>query len=283
MAEIVRLVGEQIPPLLFEIPEPPSELYLRGSLPPLQHKILAVVGSRRMSSYGKDACEHIIRGLSGYPISIVSGLALGIDGVAHKTALKAGLHTVAVPGSGIDDSVIYPRSHLSLAKEILKSGGALLSEEEPLFHARPESFPKRNRIMAGMSHATLVVEASEKSGTMITARLTLDYNRELLCVPHSIFAESGAGGHLYMKLGATPIRSAEDILEIFNIEENKTQNLDTLTTEEHTVINFLKEPQERDELIRRLGMPTSQANVLLLDMELKGYIKETMGKIRANI
>ena len=283
MAGIERLVDEQLPPLLFEIPEPPRHLYLRGKLPSPNYKFLAVVGSRRMSRYGKDACEHIIRGLSGYPISIVSGLALGVDGGAHKAALQAGLHTVAIPGSGLDDSVLYPRSHVSLARDILKSGGALLSEEEPMFVARPESFPKRNRIMAGMSHATLIIEAAQQSGTMITARLTLDYNRELLCVPHPIFSEGGAGGHTYMKLGASPVRSADDIIELFGFEENKEQQKPVVDADEERVLTLLTEPLERDQLIRLLQIPTSTANALLLTMELKGFIKESMGKIRANI
>jgi len=277
--EICRLVGEQFPPLLREIPHVPTTLFLRGSLPPSHYKLLAVVGSRKMSTYGKEACQHIIHGLSGYPISIVSGLALGIDGVAHRAALHAKLHTIAVPGSGLDDSVLYPSSHRALARDILKSGGALVSEEEPHFRARPESFPKRNRVMAGMSHATLVIEAGEKSGTMITARLALDYNRDLLCVPHSLFAEGGAGGHVYMKLGAMPVRSAGDIIELFEFEKKEIA-AQTVSEPENRVLNILSEPLQRDELIRSLKLPISEANALLLGMELKGLIKETLGEVR---
>lgn len=253
---------------------------MRGSLPPSGHKLVAVVGSRRMSRYGEDAVKHIIGGLAGYPISIVSGLALGVDGAAHRAALSAGLHTVAIPGSGLDEAVLYPRSHHPLARDILRAGGALISEEEPLFRARPESFPKRNRIMAGMSHATLIVEATEKSGTMITARLAVDYNRELLCVPHSIFAEGGAGGHLFMKLGAAPARSANDILELFGFENKTEARTAELLPEEQKVLNLLSEPLARDELIRALGIPTSEANVLFLRMELDGLIQETLGMMR---
>lgn len=283
MADIKRLVNEQLPALLFETLSPPSGLYIRGALPPQHYKFLAVVGSRKMSNYGRDACEHIIRGLAGYPISIVSGLALGIDGIAHRAALKAQLHTVAIPGSGLADEVLYPRSHKKLAKDILESGGALLSEEEPMFRARPESFPKRNRIMAGMSHATLVIEAGEKSGTMITARLTTDYNRELLCVPHSIFSSGGAGGHIFMKLGATPVRNSEDVLEALNLEKKTNKQHRAVAPEEQKVLDLLSEPKERDELIRLINMETSAANVLLLRMELAGHIKESLGLIRKNI
>ena len=282
MTEVRKLLEREFPPLLSEMPDPPHSLYMRGSLPPPGAALLSVVGSRRMSAYGKEACERLIAGLAGYPISIVSGLALGIDGVAHTAALKAGLHTLAIPGSGLDDSVLYPRSHHGLAREILKASGGLLSEEPPLFRARPESFPKRNRIMAGISRATLVVEASIKSGTLITARLALDYNRELLAVPHPIFSESGAGGHLFMKLGAAPVRSTDDILEALRIEPATSataQALD-LSPNEERVLGALVGPLPRDEIIRTLGMSTAEANALLLSMELRGLIQETLGAVR---
>lgn len=253
---------------------------MRGSLPSTGYKFLAVVGSRRMSRYGEDATKHIIGGLAGYPVSIVSGLALGVDGTAHRAALSAGLHTVAIPSSGLDEAVLYPRSHHHLAKEILAAGGALLSEEEPLFRARPESFPKRNRIMAGMSDAVLVIEATTQSGTMITAKLAVEYNRELLCVPHSIFADGGAGGHRFMKLGAAPVRNPEDILEALRIEADAPRETIAYSPDEEKVLEALFEPMARDELIRALVLPTAEANVLLLGMELRGLIQETQGMIR---
>jgi DNA processing protein len=280
MQGITKLAARDFPSLLREIPEPPEALYLRGSLPPPETKLLAVVGSRRMSRYAEDACAHLIRGLSGYPVAIVSGLALGVDAAAHRAALSAGLPTVAVPGSGIRDDALYPRANLSLAGGILAAGGALMSEFEPDFRARPESFPRRNRIMAGMSHATLIVEAAAKSGTLITARLAADYGRELLVVPHSVFAEGGEGGHIFMKLGAAPVRSAGDILEALGIEERATQEALLLNDAEKRVIALLSEPRPRDEIIRRLGIPVSEANVLLAAMELRGLIAESLGEIR---
>ena len=283
MAEIRRLTSDKFPTLLKEIPDVPKQLYIRGELPTESHKYLAVVGSRRVSSYGKDACEHLIQGLSGYPISIVSGLALGIDAIAHKAALTANLHTVSVPGSGVSDEVLYPRTNFRLAQKILESGGAIMSEEEPDFKARPESFPKRNRIMAGMSHATLIIEAGVKSGTLITARLVTEYNRDLLILPHSIFSDGGAGGHVFMKIGGSPVREPKDILEILGIEETKKNENILLTESEKKVLATLQNPIQRDELIRLLETPVSETNVLLLSMELKGLIKETMGEIRKNI
>lgn len=221
MSDIRVLNKSEFPPLLNEIPDAPQSLYIRGSLPPNNHKLLAVVGSRRMSNYGKDACEHLIQGLSDQPISIISGMALGIDATAHQAALRAGLHTIAVLGSSVDDASIHPRTNYGLAQDILKAGGALISESAPGFTPRPESFPKRNRIVTGMSHATLIIEAGEKSGTLITARLTTEYDRELLIVSHSIFSDGGAGGHIFMKLGAAPVRSAEDILEALGLDEEE--------------------------------------------------------------
>ncbi len=283
MVEIKKLKPQNFPALLSEINDPPETLYLRGSLPPPETKLLAVVGSRRMSRYGQDACEHLIAGLAGYPISIVSGLALGIDGVAHKAALAAGLHTIAVPGSGLSEEVLYPRAHLTLSRNIIDAGGALLSEMEPDEPAAPYTFPKRNRIMAGMSHAVLIIEAGLKSGTLITARLATEYNRELLIVPHSIFSEGGAGGHLFMGLGARPVRSADDILDVFDMKKEETKRSVELTPEEERVFEILSAPMPRDELIRALGVSTGSANVLLTQMEIRGIITESMGEIRKNI
>ena len=282
MTEIAKLGPSQFPALLREIPDPPETLYLRGTLPPPETKLLAVVGSRRMSRYGKDACEHLISGLAGYPIAIVSGLALGIDGVAHEAALDAGIVTIAIPGSGLSEEVLYPRTHVRLAHRILENGGALLSEFEPDWKPRPESFPQRNRIMAGISHAVLIIEAGLQSGTLITARLATEYNRELLIVPHSIFAEGGAGGHLFARLGAAPVRGSDDILMALGIEKTETARDMALTDEEQKVIDILSEPTPRDELIRALEMPISAANVLLASMELRGLIAESMGEVRKN-
>jgi DNA processing protein len=284
MADIRMLAPDEYPSLLKEIPDAPDTLYIRGNLPPPHFKYLAVVGSRNMSRYGKDACEALISGLSQYPVAIVSGLALGVDGVAHTAALSAGLPTIAVPGSGLDNSVLYPRAHMKLSEEILKNGGALLSEFEPHFKARPESFPQRNRIMAGMSHAVLVIEATERSGTLITARLASEYNRDLLVVPHSIFAEGGAGGHIFTKIGATPVRTAQDILEALTIEVTTGKATAALNNDEEAVVDLLSEPMSRDDLMRILGeeknFDTGRANALLMSMEIRGLIGETMGEVR---
>ena len=276
---IQKLSLNEHPPLLREIPQPPKELYLRGNLPPQGMRCLAVVGSRNYTNYGKQVVEYLIGGLRGYPISIISGLALGIDSLAHRTALDARLYTLAVPGSGIDDSVIYPRQNQGLAHTILDNGGGLLSEYEPTFRATTWSFPQRNRIMAGLAHAVLLIEASEKSGTLITARLTAEYNRELLVVPGSIFSENSKGVHQFLKLGATPITTPEDILTALNIEEKSESptSPQLFTEEELNILTLLKEPKDHDTIIRELPYPHEQTLTLLMKMELSGLITEQNG------
>lgn len=273
--------------LLKEIPEPPKQLYFRGRLPAPELSLLTVVGSRRYTSYGKAAVEHLVSGLTGYPVGIVSGLALGIDSLAHEAALKAGLYTLAVPGSGINDEVIYPREHLSLARRILEADGGLLSEFAPDFRATKWSFVQRNRIMAGLSPATLVIEAAEKSGTLVTARLVSDYNRELLVVPGSIFGANSAGPHQFLKLGATPVTSPEDILLALGLESDTaitkkpSVQEDSLSSLETTILKALIDPLDRDSLIRACRLPVAEANVLIMEMEIKGLIKDDGGTFRS--
>ena len=197
----------KLPSLLREIPDPPKKLYVRGELPSHdEYKFLTVIGSRKFSIYGKQVCEHLIRGLAGYPIVIVSGLALGMDTIAHRAAIENNLKTLAVPGSGLDDKVIYPATNQPLAREILKHGGCLVSEFEPDFKATRWSFPQRNRTMAGISHAVLVIEAENISGTRITARLATDYNREVFAIPGSIFSPVSGGTNSQISLTNLQLR-----------------------------------------------------------------------------
>ena len=261
--------------ILLETPQPPKELWYQGNLPSPDLKLLAVVGSRKYTTYGQQVIDHLLTGLAGYPIGIVSGLALGIDRLAHEAALKNNLYTLAVPGSGLDESVLYPAAHKSLARKILESGGGTLSELPPLTAAAPWTFPQRNRIMAGLSQATLLIEAGEKSGTLITARLAVDYNRELLAVPGSIFSKNTFGTHQFLKLGATLVTDGSDILEVLGIKadpKDKIAESVDLTSEEEKVIALLHEPQEKDSLLRSLALPAAEANILLMQMEMQGYI-----------
>ncbi|MBI2612578.1 DNA-protecting protein DprA [Candidatus Kaiserbacteria bacterium] len=286
MDDSLKLISpSDFPPLLRQIPDAPKQLYLRGKLPSTELSWLSVVGSRALTPYGIAVCKHLIEGLRGYPVVIVSGLAYGADAAAHYAALEVGLPAVAVPGSGLHWNTLYPRANVGLAREILKAGGALVSEFEPETKAADWTFPKRNRIMAGLSRATLIVEAKELSGSLITARLTVEYNRELLVVPGSIFSEESKGTHQFLRLGATPVTSPEDILVALGIakrdeSETLTSLREDLSDEELRVIEIIKSPLSRDELIQTLELPITEANILLSTMEIKGLIIEELGVVR---
>ncbi|MEI6296131.1 MAG: DNA-processing protein DprA [bacterium] len=285
-----KILPENFPKPLLEIPQPPKQLFTEGTLPSLDDYIfLTVVGSRKCSNYGKDACEKIISELAGQNIVIVSGLAYGIDTIAHKKAMEVGLKTVAVPGSGLDRKVLYPSLNRKLADEIIEKDGALLSEFDLDQTATLYTFPQRNRIMAGLSKAILVIEAGEKSGTLITARLATEYNRDLLVIPGSIFSPNSVGSNKLINLGATPVSSGEEVLKSLGIDtETKQKSLDLesddFSDNEKMVLKILTtEPLIRDELLRKIELPISEANTLLSIMEIKGLITESLGEIRINL
>lgn len=281
---IRKLIPEEYPPLLREINDPPDQLRLWGSLPNLDHKMLAVVGSRKFTSYGREVSESIIAGLAGEPVTIVSGLALGIDSIAHRAALRAGLQTIAIPGSGLDKKVLHPHSHVNLAEEIAGSGGGLISEYDDTMPSGAWAFPRRNRIMAGMSHATLVIEAEKKSGTLITSRLATEYNRDVGAVPGPVTSPTSDGPHMLLRLGATLVRDYNDVLELLGLprkdEDQKLINIDDLSKDEQTLINILAEPCSRDELISKSKLSTGTASATLSLLEIKGLIKEELGEVR---
>lgn len=284
--EIRELEKSEWPAQLAEIPQPPKKLWARGAMPPAGRKLLTVVGSRAMTRYGQEACEKLITGLAGYPISIVSGLALGTDTCAHKAALSAGLHTLVVPGSGLGDDVLYPRSNRIFAKEILEKGGGFLSEYSPETASRVHFFPERNRIMAGLSDAVLVIEAGQKSGTLITARLASEYNRDLLCIPHRIGDPHAFGSHLFIRLGAALISDPLHILEALHItpREGGATGIapSDLEDAELVVWNMLEEPMTRDDILRstssRQGaLGAGETLTALVALELRGLIREEFG------
>ncbi|MBX4199894.1 DNA-processing protein DprA [Candidatus Parcubacteria bacterium] len=280
---IRELNRDEWPGLLSEIPEPPEKLRLWGELPNPENKLLAVVGSRKYSHYGREACESLIYGLQGYPVTIVSGLALGIDSIAHRAALKAGLQTIAVPGSGLSTKVLHPHSHVNLAEEIVESGGGLLSEYDDEMPSGVWAFPRRNRIMAGMCHATVVIEAEKRSGTLITSRLATEYNREVGAVPGPISSPSSEGPHMLIRLGAALIRDSQDVLELLGLKSGETLGLfdtEDLTDEEKTFIKILDKPTDRDSLVRASRLEISKANSVLMLLEIKGLIKEELGEVR---
>ena len=273
---------------LREIPQPPTSLWLQGSPPPSDHTLLSVVGSRSYTTYGKQVVSELIAGLRGYPIGIVSGLAKGIDGLAHRAAIDAGLYTLAIPGSGLDRTVLYPAQHKSLADDILRTGGGLLSELEPHTRAAKWTFPQRNRLMAGLAHATLLVEAGEKSGTLITARMVVDYNRDLLVVPGSIFSPNSLGVHQFLKLGATPITCSTDIVEALQLpvrDENFAQatQKEVLSENETKILTALKQPITVDALSTEIDLPFEVIQITLMQLEMQDLVRVTNGLYQAKI
>jgi len=283
MNSINSLPLELFPPLLKEIPKPPSSLNVRGTLPSYDNVFLTVVGARRYSDYGKKVTEDLIASLKGLPVVIVSGLAFGIDAIAHRAALDAGLQTIAVPGSGLNDDVLYPRDNKALAEEIVGRGGALVSHFDNDVAAAPWTFPHRNRIMAGLSHATLVIEAEIKSGTLITSKFAGDFSRNVLAVPGSIFNSKSDGPHMLIRLGATPITSGKDLIEAlgFNTETQRLLLKDEdLSDDEKLVLLALEKPLSRDELFAILDLETNNVSIALSLLEIKGYIEELLGTIR---
>jgi len=228
-------------------------------------------------------CAQLIAGLAQYPIVIVSGLALGMDGEAHKAALDVGLQTVAVLPSSLDERSLYPSANRALAHRILARGGALISETFEPYKAALHDFPKRNRIAAGMSRAALIIEAGEKSGTLITARLAMDYNREVLGVPHELDKETGKGVNRLIREGATLVRNSADILQVlgFKVDEDPLQGVlpTDLTESEFKIVTALNGSMIRDELIEEADLSAQDANIALSSLLIRGLIVERLGKI----
>ncbi len=279
---ISSIKPKQISHLLPEIPECPKTLRIQGEFP-VREKYLAVVGSRKYSEYGKAACEHLIKGLAGQSICIVSGLALGMDAIAHRAAIAAGLATIAVPGSGLGEKVLYPSSHRGLAQTILEKGGCLISEFEDDFRATLWSFPQRNRIVVGLCHATLVAEAELRSGTLISSKYAIDFNRDVFTIPHPIFSKTSEGPHMLLRLGATPITQSADIIAALGLKTVDTlfekRDYSDCSADELEVVEILSESRSRDEVIRMLEKPIHVSQTILAIMEIKGLIEETMGEI----
>lgn len=280
-AKFLTLWDTGYPALLKNIFDPPLYLFVRGELRPQDDTAVAVVGTRAPSAYGKAVTKEIAGGLAGMGVTIVSGMALGIDGEAHQAALKAKGRTVAVLGSGID--VIYPPSHDKLMAQIIENG-AVLSEFPPGTKPGRENFPRRNRIISGMARGTLIVEAPLKSGALLTAAHALDQNREVFAVPGVITSHKSKGTNRLIKQGsAALVESAEDILKILgwhaSSKKSGTAPAPNLTAEDKKIWEQLSlEPIHIDELARKLDTPTHELLGKLLMLELRGIIRQLPGK-----
>ncbi|MEE8472203.1 MAG: DNA-processing protein DprA [Dehalococcoidia bacterium] len=267
------------PPRLKEIYDHPPVLYIRGALLPEDEWAVSVVGTRRATIYGRQVTEEITSDLARNRITIISGLARGIDSIAHRAALDAGGRTVAIFASGLD--TVYPAEHANLAREIMERG-ALISEYPLGTSPRADHFPRRNRIMSGLSLGVLVVEAGQTSGALITARLALEQNREVFAVPGSILSTASLGTNNLIQEGAKLVRHYGDILEELNLSMAAQQlEMKELLPQSDADSIFLKqlsaEPRHIDEICRAMALPVSQVSSTLAMMELKGMVRQLGG------
>jgi len=286
--KILTLTDTDYPALLREIPDPPPYLYVYGCIPATR-KNISIVGSRNATQYGLDTTQRLGRDLASLGITIVSGMARGIDTAAHEGALMAHGKTIAVLGSGLER--IYPRENETLFHRIAESGAVI--SEFPL-SAEPEAhhFPMRNRVISGLSLGTVIVEATLRSGSLITARLAAEQNREVFAVPGSINSFKSTGTHTLIKQGAKLVEQAGDIMDEIShwidhsvSEDNSTLDVNTapkppLSPLETSVLQALEHyPLHIDDLTRKLGMAPSDLSSTLLRLELKGVVQQDPGKL----
>lgn len=276
---LVTIFDKEYPKLLTHISHPPFLLYVKGSIGAWKNKCFGVVGTRALSEYGKRATPHITLDLARAGFIIVSGLATGIDTLAHKTALEAGAKTIAVLGTGIDERALYPQLNLPLARKIIEKGGAVISEYAPGTHGTKFSFPQRNRIISGLSKGVLVVEADHISGAMITAKCALEQNRDVFALPGSIFAKTSEGANDLIKKGAKLVACADDILEDYGLESKKAKKIiKAESPEEEKILAVLtNESATVDDIIKKTGLTAPQTNATLMIMELGKKIKNLGG------
>lgn len=274
--QTIRIDDTEYPELLRHISSPPSTLYYRGILTKPQGRMLAVVGTRRMSVLGRRACDAIIPPLSAAGYVIISGLAYGIDTCSHVAALDACGITWVVLANGVDDNSIYPRENLQLVHRIIESGGCVFSEFPPGTTPRKEYFPQRNRIVSGMSHGVLVIEAPIQSGALITAFQALNENREVLAVPGPITHPTFEGTNLLLKKGAHVVTCANDVFDVFGDEPPSKQEVvihDNLSEEERIIIACIAtEPLHLDAIAERANLDIRTVHSTLGNMELKELV-----------
>ncbi len=285
---LLTLDSPYYPPLLKDISDPPLVLHVWGELDSLTGVSLAIVGSRRATPYGIDVCERLSAELAHRGATIVSGLARGIDAVAHRAALDAGGRTIAVLGSGLD--VIYPREHVHLAEKIAETASVV--SELPLgSRPLPSHFPMRNRIVSGMAVGTIVIEAAERSGSLISARLAVEENREVFAVPGPITSPNSDGVHGLIQDGAKLVRRAEDVVEELrpNIREqlssrtrvtqSPSKMVENLEGDERRLVEILslKGAVDTDRLVALAQIPTDRVMAALVGLEIKGVVRSFPG------
>jgi DNA processing protein len=276
---VITWEDEIYPRRLREIDQPPPVLYLRGSIDPEDDWAVAVVGTRRVTTYGRQITADFAAFLAGSGITVVSGLARGVDAIAHEAALRAGGRTIAVLGSGVDR--IYPPEHRKLADQIMNQG-AICSDYPPGTAPESTNFPPRNRIISGLSQATVVIEAGETSGALITARFAADQGREVLAVPGPINAAQSKGTNNLIHQGARPLLRMEEILEVLNLEHIQTQQkarkILPADETEATLLRVLgSQPVHVDDIQALSGLSIEKVSATLTLLELKGIVRQVGG------
>jgi DNA processing protein len=267
------------PPRLKEIDQPPPVLYVRGELMDEDSWAVAIVGTRRVSAYGRQVTEELAAFLAQNGVTVVSGLARGVDAIAHQAALNAGGRTLAVLGSGVDR--IYPPENRQLAEKMMQSG-AVISDYAPGTPPESSNFPPRNRIISGLSMAVVVVEAGETSGALITAQFAVDQGREVFAVPGNILAPQSKGTNRLIQQGARPLLAAQDILDVLNLtrvnEQRATRKVLPSDSVEVQLMDILThEPLHVDEIRNRTGLSIHKVSATLVMMELKGLVRQVGG------
>jgi len=280
--KILTIDDAKYPKLLKQIYDPPLLIYYRGDPEAFSDFSLAIVGTRKFTSYGQQVTERIVGELVAYGLTVVSGLALGIDTLAHTAAIEAGGKTVAVLGCGLDQQSIYPAQNRYLSDKIQDHGGIIISEYPLNTMPLRYHFPQRNRLISGLSLGTLVIEAGEKSGSIITAMHALEQNRDVFAIPGNIYSAYSAGTNSIIKLGAKLVSGAKDIVESLNLSKavayTKNKKIIPESAEEELILSKLNyEPIYVDELVRLTKLDASIINSTLTIMEMKGQVKNLGG------
>ena len=271
----------EFPPLLRAIHDPPPGLFVRGGadIELLVRPAVAIVGARACSAYGRHVARQLARELGAAGLVVVSGLARGVDGEAHRGVLESGAVTVAVLGCGIDRD--YPAAHAELAARIVAAGGLIVSEYAPGVEPAPWRFPARNRIVAGLCVASVVVEARERSGALITADFALEEGREVFVVPGEITSALSAGSNALLRLGATPLLAAEDVLHAYGIEAAPPAVVDVSPAAAAALERIREAACGADELVRLTGLDAAALSIALSELELAGLVSLDEGVYRA--
>lgn len=276
---VLTLLDDQYPRLLKEIDQAPPVIYVKGSLTPADEFAVAMVGTRRVTAYGQQVARDTSTYLAGHGLTIVSGMARGVDALAHQHALQAGGRTIAVLGCGVD--VVYPPEHRHLAEAIVENG-ALISDYPPGTQPEGINFPPRNRIISGLSLATIVVEAGERSGALITADFAVEQGRDVFAVPGNVFSPASRGTNRLIQNGAYAMVSPQDVLDVLDLAQvedykDARQTLPADTTEAKILQALDFEPVHVDEISLEAGLPIEKVSAALTIMELKGMVQHVGG------